>query len=49
MFNMFERLFMIPETILNLKIVYYIDVTFNLNDGIYKQYTKPNSDEIQTQ
>ena len=28
----------------NMKIVYYLDVTFNLNDGTYKPYTKPNNE-----
>ena len=32
----------------NMKIVNYLDVTFNLNDGTYKPYTKPNN-EIHTQ
>ena len=27
----------------NMKIVNYLDVIFNLNDGIYKPYTKPNN------
>ena len=27
-----------------MKIVYYLDVTFNLNNGTYKPYTKPNND-----
>ena len=27
----------------NMKIVIYLDVTFNLNDGTYKPYTKPNN------
>ena len=27
----------------NMKIVYYLDVTFNLNDRTYKPYTKPNN------
>ena len=26
-----------------MKIVNYLDVTFNLNDGTYKPYTKPNN------
>ena len=26
----------------NMKVVTYLDVTFNLNDGTYKPYTKPN-------
>ena len=28
----------------NLKVVNYLDVTFTLNDGIYKPYTKPNNE-----
>ena len=28
----------------NMKIVNYLDVTFNLNDGTYKPYTKPNNE-----
>ena len=28
----------------NMKIVSYLDVTFNLNDGTYKPYTKPNNE-----
>ena len=28
----------------NLKIVDYLDVTFNLNDGTYKPYRKPNDE-----
>ena len=28
----------------NMKIVNYIDVTFNLNDGTYEPYTKPNNE-----
>ena len=28
----------------NMKIVYYLDATFNLNDGTYKPYTKPNNE-----
>ena len=27
----------------SMKIVNYLDVTFNLNDGTYKPYTKPNN------
>ena len=27
----------------NIKIVNYLDVTFNLNDGTYHPYTKPNN------
>ena len=27
----------------NMKLVNYLDVTFNLNDGTYKPYTKPNN------
>ena len=27
----------------NMKVVNYLDVTFNLNDGTYKLYTKPNN------
>ena len=27
----------------NIKIVDYLDVTFNFNDGIYRHYQKPNS------
>ena len=27
----------------NMKVVNYLDVTFNLNDGAYKPYTKPNN------
>ena len=27
-----------------MKIVNYLDVTFNLNDGTYKSYTKPNNE-----
>ena len=27
----------------NMKIVNYLDFTFNLNDGTYKSYTKPNN------
>ena len=27
-----------------MKIVNYLDVTFNLNDGTYKPYTKPNNE-----
>ena len=26
----------------NMKVVNYLDVTFSLNDGTYKPYTKPN-------
>ena len=26
-----------------MKVVNYVDVTFNLNDGTYKPYTKPNN------
>ena len=33
------------EILCNLKIVDYLDVTFNLNDGTYRPYHKPN-DEI---
>ena len=28
----------------NMKIVNYLDVTFNLNDGTYKPYSKPNNE-----
>ena len=28
----------------NMKVVNYIDVTFNLNDGTYKLYIKPNNE-----
>ena len=28
----------------NRKIVNYLDVTFNLNDGTYRPYTKPNNE-----
>ena len=28
----------------NMKVVNYLDVTFNLNDGTYKPYTKPNNE-----
>ena len=28
----------------NMKIVDYLDVTFNLNDGTYKPFTKPNNE-----
>ena len=28
----------------NMKIVNYLDVTFNLNDGTYKPYKKPNNE-----
>ena len=28
----------------NMEIVNYLDVTFNLNDGNYKPYTKPNNE-----
>ena len=28
----------------NKKVVNYLDVTFNSNDGIYKPYTKPNNE-----
>ena len=28
----------------NMKVVNYIDVTFNLNDGTYKPYIKPNNE-----
>ena len=27
-----------------MKVVNYLDVTFNLNDGTYKPYTKPNNE-----
>ena len=27
-----------------MKIVNYLDITFNLNDGTYKLYTKPNNE-----
>ena len=27
----------------NMKVVNYLDVTFNLNDRIYNPYTKPNN------
>ena len=27
-----------------MKVVDYLDGTFNLNDGTYKPYTKPNND-----
>ena len=27
----------------NIKIVNYLDVTVNLNDGSYKPYTEPNN------
>ena len=27
-----------------MKVVNYIDVTFNLNDGTYEPYTKPNNE-----
>ena len=27
-----------------MKIVNYLDVTFNLNDGTYKPYKKPNNE-----
>ena len=30
------------EIMCNLKIVDYLDVTLNLNDGTYKPYQKPN-------
>ena len=26
----------------NLKIVYFLDITFNLNNGTYRPYKKPN-------
>ena len=28
----------------NMKVANYLDVTFNLNDGTYKPYTKPNNE-----
>ena len=28
----------------NLKVVNYVDVTFNLNDGSYQPYQKPNDE-----
>ena len=28
----------------NMKVVNYLDVIFNLNDGTYKPYTKPNNE-----
>ena len=28
----------------NMKVVNYLDGTFNLNDGTYKTYTKPNNE-----
>ena len=28
----------------NMKVVNYLDVTFNLNDGTYKSHTKPNNE-----
>ena len=28
----------------NMKVVNYLDVTFSLNDGTYKPYTKPNNE-----
>ena len=28
----------------NLKAVNYLDVTFNLNDGSYRPYRKPNDE-----
>ena len=28
----------------SMKIVNYLDVTFNLNDGSYRPYTKPNNE-----
>ena len=28
----------------NMEVVNYLDVTFNLNDGTYKAYTKPNNE-----
>ena len=28
----------------NMRVVNYFDVTFNLNDGTYKTYTKPNNE-----
>ena len=28
----------------NLKVVNYLDVTFNLNDGSYRPYRKPNDE-----
>ena len=28
----------------NMKIVNYLDVTFSLNDGTYKPYTKPSNE-----
>ena len=27
-----------------MEVVNYLDVTFNLNDGTYKAYTKPNNE-----
>ena len=27
-----------------MKVVNYLDVTFDLNDGTYKPYTKPNNE-----
>ena len=27
-----------------MKVVNYLDFTFNLNDGTYKHYTKPNNE-----
>ena len=27
-----------------MKVLNYLDVTFNLNDGTYKPYTKPNNE-----
>ena len=27
-----------------MKVVNYLDVTFNLSDGTYKPYTKPNNE-----
>ena len=27
-----------------MKVVNYLDVTFNLNDGTYKSHTKPNNE-----
>ena len=31
------------DTKCNLKIVEYLDISFNLNTGIYKPFNKPNN------
>ena len=44
--NIFNENGLKIEILCNLKIVDYLDVTLNLNDGTYKPYRKPNDETL---